>query len=192
MVSTFRSSLAGSADNALMILNRHCRTSHIMSSATCSAATVLLVEAGQRCPLVRCLLPHSVFRRASAWCKPFKPPLQITQLALCCKNFFRCAGRDCSALWRTISFIGGRRAEEGCRRERKVQKHAARRGGSGTEGAVAQFSMGRRCGNWKCTGRLWSTTGTCTGVTVTPDGTCVSRYDSVHYESCSISEAPSR
>ena len=31
----------------------------------------------------------------------------ITQLALCCKNFFRCAGRDCSALRRTISFMGG-------------------------------------------------------------------------------------
>ncbi len=40
---------------------------------------------------------------------------QITRLALCCKNFFRCAGQDCSALRRTISFIGGRRAEKGCR-----------------------------------------------------------------------------
>ena len=32
---------------------------------------------------------------------------QITRLALCCKNFFRCAGQDCSALRRTISFMGG-------------------------------------------------------------------------------------
>ena len=51
---------------------------------------------------------------------------------------------------------GGRRAEKGCRSERKVQKHAARRGGSGTGGAIAQFSTGRRCDYWQCTGRLWS------------------------------------
>ena len=31
----------------------------------------------------------------------------ITQLALCCKKFFRCAGRNCSALRRTIFFMGG-------------------------------------------------------------------------------------
>ena len=87
---------------------------------------------------------------------------------------------------------GGGAPKKAAGENEKYKEHAVRRGGFGTEGAVAQFSMGRRCGNWKCTGRLWSTTGTCTGVTVTPDGTCVSRYDSVHYESCSISEAPSR
>ena len=70
-------------------------------------------------------------------------------------------GADCSALRRTISFMGGRRAEKGCRQERKVQKHAARRGGSGNQGAVAQFSTGRRRGNWQCTRRPLGSSGFC-------------------------------
>ena len=114
------------------------------------------MEARQNCAMVRCLLPHSVLRRASAWCKPFKPTLQITQLALCCKIFFRCAGQDCSTLRRTILFLGGDAPKKAAGETEKYKKHSSRRGGSGTEGAVAQFSMGRRCGNWQCTGRLWS------------------------------------
>ena len=50
---------------------------------------------------------------------------------------------------------GGRRAEKAAGKNAKYKKHAARRGDSGTQRAVAQFSTGRRCGNWQCTGRLW-------------------------------------
>ena len=71
-------------------------------------------------------------------------------------KFLPLRGANCSALRRTISFMGGRRAEKAAGKNEKYKKHAARRGGSGTQGAVAQFSTGRRCGNWQCTGRLWS------------------------------------
>ena len=40
--------------------------------------------------------------------------LHKSMLALCCKNSSAARGRDCNALRRTISFIGGRRAEKGC------------------------------------------------------------------------------
>ena len=50
---------------------------------------------------------------------------------------------------------GGRRAEKAAGKNAKYKKDAARRGDSGTQRAVAQFSTGRRCGNWQCTGRLW-------------------------------------
>ncbi len=38
---------------------------------------------------------------------PQTAPPKAPQLALCRKNFFRCAGQDCSALRRTIPFMGG-------------------------------------------------------------------------------------
>ena len=57
---------------------------------------------------------------------------------------------------RTIFFMGGGAPKKGAGKNEKYKKHAARRGGSGTGGAVAQFSTGRRCGYWQCTGRLWS------------------------------------
>ena len=39
---------------------------------------------------------------------------------------------------------------------KSAKKDAARRGGSGTQGAVAQFSTGRRCGNWQCCTVDWA------------------------------------
>ena len=48
--------------------------------------------------------------------------------------------------------MGGGAPKKAAGEKRKVHKHAARHGGSGTQGAVAQFSTGRRRGNWQCTG----------------------------------------
>ena len=74
--------------------------------------------------------PQNAFKN-----RPARPLLQ---------KFFRCAGQRLQRLAAHDIFHGGRRAEKGCMQERKVQKHAARRGGSGTQGDVAQFSTGRR------------------------------------------------
>ena len=60
------------------------------------------------------------------------------------QNFFRCAGQICSALRRTIPFMAGGASKKAAGKKEKYKKHAARRGGSGTQGAVAQFSTGRR------------------------------------------------
>jgi hypothetical protein len=97
-------------------------------------------EAGRKGRHARCTSqPHKTPSQIDA-----RPPLQ---------KFFRCAGQRLQRLAAHDILHGGRRAEKGGRSERKVQKYAARRGGSGNQGAVAQFSTGRRCGNWQCTGR---------------------------------------
>ena len=115
-----------------------------------------MMEAGQNCAtMVRCLLPHSLLRMASARCKPLKPPLQSFN-SLSAAKISSAARGGLQRLAAHDILHGGRRAEKGCRKERQVQIHAARRGGSGTGGAVAQFSTGRRYDYWQCTGRLWS------------------------------------
>ena len=97
-------------------------------------------EAGRKGRHARCTSqPHKTPSQIDA-----RPPLQ---------KFFRCAGQRLQRLAAHDILHGGRRAEKGGRSERKVQKYAARHGGSGNQGAVAQFSTGRRCGNWQCTGR---------------------------------------
>ena len=114
-----------------------------------------MMEATQNCAMVRCLLPHSLLRMASARCKPLKPPLQSFN-SLSAAKISSAARGGLQRLAAHDILHGGRRAEKGCRKERQVQIHAARRGGSGTGGAVAQFSTGRRYDYWQCTGRLWS------------------------------------
>ena len=56
--------------------------------------------------MVRCLLPHSLLRMASARCKPLKPPPQSLNSPSVAK-FLPLCGADCSALRRTIFFLGG-------------------------------------------------------------------------------------
>ena len=87
--------------------------------------------------------------------QPYKPPTNHPARPLM-QKFFRCAGQRLQRLAAHDILHGGRRAEKGGRLERKVQKHAARRGGSGNQGAVAQFSTGRRCGNWQCCTGDWA------------------------------------
>ena len=84
-------------------------------------------EAGRKGRHARCTSqPHKTPSQIDA-----RPPLQ---------KFFRCAGQRLQRLAAHDILHGGRRAEIGGRSERKVQKYAARRGGSGNQGAVAQFS----------------------------------------------------
>ena len=45
----------------------------------------------------------------------------ITQLALCCKNFFRCAGQICSALRRTIPFMAGGASKKAAGKKEKYK-----------------------------------------------------------------------
>ena len=84
--------------------------------------------------------------------QPYKPPTNHPARPLM-QNFFRCAGQiatPCGA--RYPSWGEARRKSRQVRT--KVQKHAARRGGSGTQGAVAQFSTGRRCDVSVCAVRV--------------------------------------
>ena len=86
--------------------------------------------------------------------QPYKPPTNHPARPLM-QKFFRCAGQiaaPCGA--RCPSWGEARRKRRQVRT--KSTKHAARRGGSGTQGAVAQFSTGRRCGNWQCCTGDWA------------------------------------
>ena len=46
-------------------------------------------------------------------------------------------------------FFGGKRRQPGKKENYKSTQSSPSRGGSGTQGAVAQFSTGRRCGKWQ-------------------------------------------
>ena len=105
-----------SAASALKMFNelRHLAHHELIVPHPAATAAVLLMEATQNCVMVRCLLPHSLLRMASARCKPLKPPLQSFN-SLSAAKISSAARGGLQRLAAHDILHGERRAEKGCR-----------------------------------------------------------------------------